>query len=117
MDTITHHWDNSVFAKYPKIFDPLWWNPVYSWPNHYIDNNPKNKKKKWLFGLIDAQFTDAWHTFKSLMITIICSSIAFIINCYANPQWYSYIIIIIVYGGFWNIWFNLFYNHVLKWEK
>ena len=84
MDTITHHWDISIFDKPPEEITKydFWWNPDYSWINKYVNKDSHNKIRKICFGLFDRPFTDAWHTFKSLMIVfIILSILTFDCNC------------------------------------
>lgn len=114
MDTITHHWDISIFdeAEGEITKRDMWWNPDYSWINKYLDKNPEKGLKKIFFGLFDKPFTDAWHTFKSLMIIFIVLSI--ITFNYSLAIWYEYIIAFIIYGILWNLIFNLFYNKLLK---
>jgi len=114
-DTLVHHFPNSIFAKMSRFF---WW-PEISWRNKYIMDDPSKGKIKWFWGLMDKPvfLTDGWHLFKSLMIVFICLSIAFADGIYSNPKWYSYIVIVVVFGTFWNLTFNLFYNHLLIRKK
>lgn len=116
MDTLVHHFDFSIFFPYLNHSKRCyWWNPGLSWKNKYIDQDPEKGKIKWFWGLMDkpAFLTDGWHLFKSLMIVFICLSIAFADGIYSNPKWYSYIVIVVVFGTFWNLIFNLFYNKIL----
>jgi len=112
MDNITHHWDESIFER-PKgeitKWD-MWWNPEYSWRNKYQDGDPKKPLKKIVFGLFDKPFTDAWHTFKSLMITFLVASI----SCALFHNIWYILLSITVLGTSWNLVFNLFYNKLLK---
>lgn len=62
-DTLWFWWGNSIFEKYPKIFNPNWWNPRISYKNKY---KPKNKFIRLLTSTILVTFTDAWHTFQFL---------------------------------------------------
>lgn len=61
MDTLTHHWTNSVFAR----LDFKWWNPAFSWSNKY-------RLSKW----IPDAFTDGWHLFKWLMLAFLFGGVA-----------------------------------------
>jgi hypothetical protein len=38
MDTITHHWDASIFKQ---LRNGMWWDPSISWKNKYVDRDPK----------------------------------------------------------------------------
>jgi hypothetical protein len=111
MDTITHHWDESIFDRpVGKITKwEMWWNPQYSWLNKYVDRNPKKPIRK-ILGIFDVPFTDAWHTFKSLMIVFITISI----SCALFNTLFPILISIIILGITWNLVFNLFYNKILK---
>lgn len=136
MDTITHHFDASIFLtivdhlskrtsqsryeKYKRLMN--WFNPSEGWLNKYIDRNPANGKRKWFQGLMNAQFTDFWHTLKSIMITCLCLSVAFAINWAFDSDliwcgWPVILAIVIVYGTCWNIVFNIFYNKLLIRKK
>lgn len=108
MDTITYHWYESIFCGFVNRH---WWDPEVSWRNKYKQGQPYNGLKKWW--IFDAQFTDAWHTFKSLMIVLIALAII-TFNCLIIHYWYEYIIMFIVYGLLWNLTFSLFYNKLLK---
>jgi hypothetical protein len=115
MDTCSHHFNESVFF-YNSFFDT-----PNSWRYKYIGGTPENGRRKikiwkWKFNY-PVQLTDSFHLFKSLMIVFICISIAFADGIYSNPKWYSYIVIVVVFGTFWNLTFNLFYNHLLIRKK
>lgn len=107
MDVITHHWSESIFDKPKGIITKweIWWNPDYSWINKYIAKDVKKGLRKiWIF---DVPFTDAWHTFKSIMIILFALAIVFYKQVF---NWYTDFIII---GIIWNSIFNLFYNKIL----
>ena len=117
MDTITHHWDESIFAENKGIITrrEQWWNPDYSWKNKYVDKDPRKPIRK-IFKSFDIPFTDAWHTFKSLMIIFLVVSLVFS-WCSGPPLlniWWVYLLDFILLGVIWNTIFNLFYNHLLK---
>jgi hypothetical protein len=115
MDTSTQHYYSSIFTK----FKPKWWNGNISWKNKYIDGDLNKGRIKWILGFNKpVQLTDAFHFFKMLMIIFICSSIitfdrcSIIINC--QYYWYSFLIILGIYGLIWNLTFSLFYNKIFK---
>lgn len=111
MDTLQYHFYSSkIYYTLRKPTQSYWWNPEFSWKNKYIDRYPPNGLRKWLW--FDVPFTDAWHTFKSLMIVFICLSIAFF-RMPVPETWYNIMLIFVVFGVFWNLTFNLFYNKIL----
>lgn len=117
MDTITHHWEESVFDKPTgEITDyDFWWNPEYSWINKYHNRDTEKPIKKICFGLFDKPFTDAWHTFKSLMICFLM--LAVLVAWLSEPPflnvWWFCLAFYIFLGLVWNLTFNLFYNKIL----
>lgn len=115
MDTSVHHYSISKL----KSLNPSFWNGEISWRNKYIDGDSTKGRVKWYFGLNKpVQLTDAFHFFKMLMIIFICLSIITFDKCLVlvgcQYQWYSFIIMLGVYGTMWNLWFSLFYNKILK---
>lgn len=108
MDTITYHWYSSMFCG---NVNRIWWDPEISWRNKYNQGQVYNGLRKWW--IFDVPCTDAWHTFKNLMIVLIVLSIV-TFDCKIIRFWYEYIIMIIAYGLMWNLTFNLFYNKLLK---
>lgn len=102
MDTLAHHFYTSIFNDLK--FNPQFWNPLISWENKY---------SKWL----PVAFTDAWHLFKSGMLTFL--SIAITINftlALTHSGWdlfINFIIIRIVFG----LMFDLFYDILLLKSK
>lgn len=116
MDTSTHHYGTSKLTKFKNT---LWWNGEISWKNKYIDGNPDKGRVKWYFGMNKpVQITDAFHFFKMLMIIFICLSIITFDKCNmlvdCKYEWYSFIIMLGIYGTLWNLTFSLFYNEILK---
>ena len=111
MDTLQYHFYSSkIYYTLRKPTQSYWWNPEFSWKNKYIDRYPPNGLRKWLW--FDVPCVDAWHTFKSLMIVFICLSIAFF-RMPVPETWYNIMLIFVVFGVFWNLIFNLFYNKIL----
>lgn len=92
MDTLTHHFSQSIFRNRNGDF----WNPNVSW--QYVNFLPYTRYR-----------ADAWHLLKSAMIIFICLAIVFADNLN--------IIDFVLLGTIWNIVFNLFYNHLLITKK
>lgn len=134
MDTLQYHFYSSkIYYTLRKPTQSYWWNPEFSWKNKYIDRYPPNGLRKWLW--FDVPFTDAWHTFKSLMIVFICLSIATINTNYEIGTLFETttyqthfdlvghgalvdktidtVLVVVIYGIVWNVVFNLFYNKIL----
>ncbi len=115
MDTSTHHYNVSKL----RTLNPKWWNGEISWRNKYIDGDVNKGRVKWFLGLNKpVQLTDAFHLFKMLMIIFICISIITFDACFVligcHYHWYSFLIMLGIYGFSWNIIFSLFYNKILK---
>lgn len=107
MDNIKDHWYKSRL----NTLNGQFWNPEIAGKNKYINydgdtaEGKKPRLKKILF--FDQPFTDAWHTFKSLMIVFLCFAV---VSYKRMVNWYVDILII---GITWNLIFNLFYNLIL----
>lgn len=110
MDTLQFHFHGSIFSKLPYKYI-YWFNPSVSWKNKYIDRDPSKPIKKIFFGLMDRPFTDAWHTFKSLMVLFV------ILTCISYPDLELHIVVwlyhIALSALVWNLTFNFFYNDTL----
>ena len=100
-DTLIHHYSTSVFNR----LDSTFWNPAISWRNKYV-----NGQRRKLIGSINypVQLTDAWHLFKSLMLTFL----GFAIACHAHI--YNPVIDATIYLMIWWLFFESFYTYVLK---
>lgn len=97
MDNTAHHWYKSVFRK----LNPDFWNPNVSCNTAYIV-----PLTGWKF--------DLWHICKSLMIILICASIVLYVPIFAIGDVFAETVIdFVILGCFWNLTFNLFYNHIL----
>lgn len=111
MDTLAHHFHRSIFSNMNHWF----WNPGVSWRNKYNGGNVYAGRKKiviWIFGRrIKTMFnkpvflTDAWHLFKSIMIT------AFIFAIVISPK--LSVLDFVMIGIVYNTIFSLFYNRLL----
>jgi len=109
MDTLQFHFETSVFSELNKNY----WNPNISWRNKYINGDTKLGRIKilWIFDK-PVLLTDAWHLFKSLMITFLFLSI-FTFNIKLN-YWYTILILFVVYKVIWGIYFEAFYKFILR---
>lgn len=118
MDKIQFHWYK---FRWKDKLNPQYWNPALSWKNKYIDNNPqKGLKYKGAFGFL-ANFLDAWHLFKMIMIisfalSAICFPVAFKF-CVFNSYWLNGALWLIVLGVAWNIPFNYCFHKVFNKPK
>lgn len=92
-DTITHHFDTSVFRRKDRKF----WDPNISW-----------KYAKTL--KFTSYKVDAWHLANSGMIISWCFALAF----YDNQLNINPFIVVIIAGIIFNLSFNLFYNKILR---
>lgn len=115
MDKILFHWYK---FRWKDKLNPQYWNPAISWKNKYIDGNPqKALKYKGLLGFL-ANFLDAWHLFKMIMIisfslSVICFPIAFKFCIFKN-YWLNGLLWLIVLGAAWNIPFNYCFHKVFN---
>jgi hypothetical protein len=109
MDTLQFHFETSVFSELNKNY----WNPNISWKNKYVNGDTKLGRIKilWIFDK-PVILTDAWHLFKSLMITFLFLSI-FTFNIKLN-YWYTILILFVVYKVIWGIYFEAFYKLILR---
>lgn len=106
MDVTSFHYEKSIFSK----LNPKWWNPYISWKNKYVnwDGGKRTEKTIWLGIKYPTALTDAWHLFKSTMITLLVLAIVLytpFINLYVDFA---------IIGIGWNVAFNLFYNKIFK---
>lgn len=112
MDVVQFHYMFSIFYK-KHIFwvNRLWWDPTISWLNKYEDRDYTKPLRKILW--FDVPFTDAWHTFKTLMVIFIVLSIITFDKSLIKDNT-SFIALLILYGTLWNVSFNLTYNNLYK---
>jgi hypothetical protein len=123
MDTIDHHWKQSIFSKMGSYFHQDW-TRVYE-RDEDGDLIIPLQRKQWnlvLFNMdIHPLFFDAWHLFKStLILMIIMFGSTFIFARERRTffwkrleDWYLLLMIIILYSIMWILIFNLFYDHLL----
>lgn len=108
MDVCQFHYHKSIFTRFNK---PMYWDGTISWKKKYINWDAGDRRmRKWIFGLFNypVQLTDAWHLFKSLMLTLFCVSV--VVYC---PLTKNMLLDVALYGCTWNLVFYLFYNHFL----
>jgi len=113
MDTLSHHYNISIFKDKNQLF----WNPLFSWKNKYVDGNPKNGLVKWkiftIFVTKPVQLTDAWHFLK--MTREIFNAVAIVLAGFITFHYgiiflLSYLLIL---GITRNFMFSLFYDRLL----
>jgi hypothetical protein len=108
MDVCQFHYEKSFFVRFKK---PMYFNGAISWKKKYIDWDKGDKRmKKWIFGLFNfpVAFIDWWHFAKSGMIILL----VFAIVVY-NPV-FNLLLDFIAMGIIWNLFFNVFYNRILR---
>jgi hypothetical protein len=118
MDTLQHHYSQSVFSKLkPNSFLYKMSNPE-SWKNKYKEGNPDLGDKFFGSTTIFVWITDLWHFCKMIMINslLICIGICCfysinIFNDYNN--FLSFIIFIIIMKLIYGFIFEIFYNGIL----
>jgi hypothetical protein len=109
MDKITHHFDISIFNN-PKIFNRLYWDPAVSWRNKYENYGLPPYKRKEIRGTafkVPVIFTDAWHLFKWLALSLLGVSVL-VYSPFINP-----FIDLLIIGASFGVAFTLFYSHLL----
>jgi hypothetical protein len=116
MDTLSFHYNKSIFLKYPKYEQFL--NPQKSWLNKYKNNDPDLGPK--FFGSMTflVWTTDLWHLAKMIMVVSIVIGTVFytpiIITGYMF--WDLLINLGLVYLSF-SLSFSLFWDRILKIKK
>jgi len=89
MDTLSHHFDTSVFKK----LNPKFWNPNVS------------SDKAFRIGTYKI---DAWHLFKSTMIVLLSFAV---VEYRPYNDWY---VDVFLFGWFWNVTFSVFYDKIFR---
>jgi hypothetical protein len=72
MDTLAHHFEDSVFSGLNKN----WWNPVYSGSNKWKNGDKSQGPKRFLSTTLLVGFYDGWHLFKMFRTLSIFMSFA-----------------------------------------
>lgn len=129
MDICSHKFTKSIFAikkDFKFLFIKInkhvwwsWWNAQYSWRNKYVNADPYYGRKKLWDTKINypVQLTDAWHLFKTLMITFSVIAIVMPLSkifTITNMFWFDFIGLTIIIGSLRNLAFSLFYKKILK---
>ena len=135
MDTVDHHFNDSIFDNIKDKKKRLWFNSNQGWRNKYVDRDVKKGRIKWtILGFKfnkPVQITDSWHFFKMLMIFLICMIPALdMVLMHSNMliSWnFQYFEISPIYNLFihwgllgivWNLsFFRVFYNYLLLKKK
>lgn len=117
MDTISHHFYESIFNKRDKVKWVRFWNAEISWKNKYVDYDPAKGRKKWViikrgsqvFLTMNkpVQLTDGWHMMKSLMLVSIIAAVS------VEAQTGNPFIALILLGIYYNLCFRAFYKVIL----
>lgn len=116
MDKLSFHYERSIFSS--KNFNKHFWNPNLSWENKYKERG--NSKFKNLIEKYDngplVLFTDAWHLFKSLMLSsLVIGSILYLQHdIFMNSITLSVIVDFIIIRSIYGLGFNLFFSHFLE---
>ena len=116
MDTIDHHYGESIFVDMGDYFKSDWKRKYEADPTTgelLVDDDGEYIKKKW-FGIIPIHpmFFDAWHLFKVIMLALLLfagmfTQRRFIINIRT-------ILFYLLFGVLgWIMVFNLFYGSIL----
>lgn len=71
MDKVSFHYSHSIFANLNELF----WNPNLSWKNKYKNGDQEQGERFPFSATALVMFTDAWHLFKSIMITALVTAI------------------------------------------
>ena len=106
MDTISFHYNVSIFSKYPKLRQFLDVN--HSWRNKYKNGNPLQGRKFFGSTTFLVWLTDGWHLFKCAMLLCFCIAIVFY-----KPLTNQVLDIFMMYVWF-GIVFEFFFAYVLK---
>jgi hypothetical protein len=116
MDTLSFHYNVSIFSKWIKYED--FTNPQKSWVNKYKFNNPTLGPKFFGSKTFLVWTTDLWHLSKTLMITFFALAIVFytplittgyiLLDLFINAE--------ILHISF-SLTFGLFWDRILKLKK
>ena len=74
MDTLAHHYEQSIFKKW----NPKYWNPVVSGVNKWKNGDKQQGERFFLSSTLLVGFTEGWHLFKMARTLLIFGSIAVI---------------------------------------
>ena len=106
-DTISHHYDESIFNK------NKWFNTAISWNNKYKNGNKSEGSKFFGSTTIFVMFTDAWHFFEFLFRVNLIFGFFFI---GLIPLKLNYLLILPAYL-LWALIFHIFYSYIFIKKK
>lgn len=115
MDSLRH----SFSLSFAKNWDKNFWDPVTSWKNKYINNNPAEGRKKIFLRfkgkqigiVIPAAFTDGWHLLKMFMLGFLFIAMSLNVTDRLLHDFYLFF----CYQLIWNGLFNPIYYKLRKW--
>jgi len=115
MDTLQHHYYNSVFYKWRFNTFIYKYTNTESWKNKWKDGNKKNGEKFLGSSTIFVWLTDLWHFSKSMqLLTIITAIVLYTPIQVLNNEILNIILLILSYKLIYGIVFQLFYDYILK---
>lgn len=107
MDSLRHNF----YSSFAKNWNHLFWNPAVSWLNKYNDWIPTNGRRKILFIVIPAAFTDGWHLLKMFMLGFLFIAMSLNVTDSLLHDFYLFLL----YQSIWNGLFNPIYYKLRKW--
>lgn len=117
MDTVDHHFSESIFEDLVEARLRLWFNASKGWLNKYIDRDVSKGLVQWkIFGRSfnkPVQFSDCWHYSKALMVIFVCMAISIAYYCSLNLSFIEIVILLCIYGTVWNVTFTEYYERKL----
>lgn len=113
-DILRNNFKESIF----KNLNPQYWNGEISWMNKWVDGDKTKGRTFWLIPIrlgkrklfevkmtIPVVFTDAWHLFKTIMLTAFAIAFGLL-----TPHFLGFPI----FCGCWYLGFELFYSKFLR---
>jgi hypothetical protein len=106
MDTLAHHYEESVFRK----LNPKFWNPVQSGGNKWKDGDKTKGEKFFLSSTLFVGVTEGWHLFKLIRTFTLFLSIGLMGYALTNNIWVlvGTIGLRILYGIVFSIFYRIF---------
>ena len=106
MDTVSFHYQESIFMDYPKFRQFL--DANFSWQNKYKNRDYKQGRRFFGSTTFLVWLTDGWHLFKCAVLLCFCIAIVFY-KPLTNP-----LLDIFIFYTWFGIVFELFFAYVLK---
>jgi len=116
MDTLVHHYDQSIF---PKMGKAVWfWNPKVSWQRKWKDGKKENGEAFPLSSTALVFLTDGWHLFQFIQnrfynIAFGAFAISGVLNPYEGPVWVLFVFIFVMAAVVHSVSFEVFYGKIL----